>query len=163
VQNSNMRFKAFTYLEILVALALFSTGFIGFLQVIPLTNRYITQSGLTTQAAYAAQFVLENYREQSYDALLTTAGFTSVSGVQSTASLQPIVAAGTQVESSGPLSQFSYRLDFVPVNPNTGADMVSGSTYTDTYGFARLTVQVTWYDQRAQRTYSLSTYVRDRS
>ncbi len=131
-----MRRRGFTFVELLIALSLFSVGMLSILQIFPINRRLLNQSSYQTDAAFLAEEQMETLRSLAYSAL--TAG--------------TYEAKATVPNSTGTvysLFQRSTTIDYI-----NSSYAVSG---TDT-GLKRLTVTVYWSEGSVNRSYVLSTY-----
>lgn len=138
---SNLR-PGFTFLEVLLALSLFTVGMISVLQIFPVNRRFLSQSSMTTQAVYLVQEQIENLRGQTYTSLTVGA-------------YEPPIAMGTSPGDVLNLFQRSTTIAYI----NPSANWVDSAS---DLGMKRLTVQVTWQEGASNRSYSLSTYVYQR-
>ena len=132
-----MRKSGFTFLELLIALSLFTVGMVTVLQIFPVNRRYLTQSGQITQASFLAQEQIEAVRALDYETL--TSG---------TYEARHAIGAA----SSDPLNQFERQTTVTLIDGNRA------TTVTDV-GLKKVDVIVYWSERTISRQYSLSTYV----
>ena len=138
---------AFTFIELLIALSLFSVGMVSVLRIFPVNRKYITQSGQTTRAAFAAQQAIETIRGISYDNL----------SVLPTV-YEPAHTLGTG--SSDPLAAFTRKTEIIYIDP-TNNWLPANPTTTDT-GLKKVSVTVSWSESGITRSYLISTFVYDK-
>jgi len=131
-----MKVRAFTFVELLIALSLFSVGMLSILQVFPANRRLLAQSSYQSQASFLAEEQMETLRSLPYSSL-TTGTYEAKATVPN--------STGTQYS----LFQRSTTIDYID-----GSYSVSA---TDT-GLKRLTVTVYWSEGNVNRTYVLTTY-----
>jgi prepilin-type N-terminal cleavage/methylation domain-containing protein len=132
--------KGFTFVELLVALSLFSVGMISVLQIFPVNRRLISQASMQTQATYLAQEQMETLRSLPYASLTV--------GTYEPKAIVPN-SSGTTLS----LFQRSTTIEYI--------DSSYAVSATDT-GLKRETVTVYWNDGALARTYVLVTYDYDK-
>jgi type II secretory pathway pseudopilin PulG len=128
------RRPAFTFLELLIALALFAGGMMTMLQIFPLNRRFLTQSALTTQATFLGQEEMETVRSVAYEDL--TVG---------------TYEAKHAVSSGDAFSQFQRETTVALL------DASRQPTATDT-GLKKITVTVYWMEKNVSRHLTIATY-----
>lgn len=131
------RRPAFTFLELLIALSLFSVGMISILQIFPLNRRYLAQSSFLTQATYLGQEQLETLQGVAYVDL-------TVGTFEARHALGDSAAPG--------LSQFERQTVVSLINSSYNA------TATD-IGLKKVETTVFWVERSGNRQYQLVTYV----
>lgn len=131
-----MKRPGFTFLELLIALSLFSVGMVTALQIFPLNRRFLAQSQHTTQASFVAQEGVEYVRSLDYSSLTT-------------GSFEPNHAVAIVPD---PLSIYSRStlVELIDTNRNASATDV---------GLKKVTVTVTWLERSLTRSYTIATYV----
>ena len=129
--------RAFTLLELLVALSVFLFGMVTILQIFPANRRLLTQTGETTQAAFLAQEQLELLRSVSY-ATLTVGTYAAKAAITSTV--------------NSPFAGYSRDIVVQLLDTNRNVTNVD-------VGLKKVTTTIYWTDHSVNRTYSLSTYV----
>src|ERR1044072_6566198 len=134
-----MRRPDFTFLELLIAVSLFTVGMVSVLQIFPVNRRLLTQSTQTTQASFLAQEQIEKVRNVAY-ADLTTGSY------------EP--RAAVSADSTSPLAQYERETEVSLLDTNTAV------TATDV-GLKKIVVTVYWTERNISRQYSLSTYTYD--
>lgn len=127
---------AFTFIELTLAVLLFSFGIISVIQVFPVNRRFISQSALQTQASFLAQEQVEKVRTVSYADL-------SVGTYEPRAFLPN--GAGTFA------TQFERETTVSLIDDSYAA------TATD-IGLKKVLVTVYWSEGAVNRSYSLTTY-----
>lgn len=125
----------FTFLELLIALSLFSIGMISVLQVFPVNRRLLAQTAFTSQATFLAQEKMEVLRSTPYDDLIVGA-----------------VAEVVDEGGTSPLSIFTVSSQVNYLDANYAVSMVDA-------GLKRIVVTVTWTEHAVSRQYQMSTYV----
>jgi prepilin-type N-terminal cleavage/methylation domain-containing protein len=131
------RRRGFTFIELLVALSLFSVGFVSVLQIFPVNRRLLAQSSFQTQAAFLVQEQIENLRSLPYTSI-------TVGTYEPRAFL-------TGTSASDPVTQFE-RSTTVSLMDGTYA-----TTATDV-GLKKIVVTVYWSEHNIPRQYSITTY-----
>ena len=130
-----MKRQAFTYVELIIALTLFTVGMLSLLQIFPLNRRFLAESSMTTQASFLAEEGIEQARLVPY-ANLTVGTY----------------QAATAVATRGSLVGFSRQINVYLLDTNWQ------STSTDV-GLKRVESVVTWDEHGIARTYKVSTLV----
>lgn len=130
-----MKRRGFTFLELLVALSLFTVGMLSILQIFPANRRLLAQNAANTQAVFLAQEQLELARATPY-ANLTVGTYA------------PRAAITTAAGISG------YDRQIVV----TYLDSNYATSNTD-QGLKRVDVTVYWTDRTINRQYTVSSYV----
>jgi type II secretory pathway pseudopilin PulG len=130
--------RAFTYIELLVALSLFFLGMVSVLQVFPLNRKYLNQSAHTSQAIFLAQEQVEKIRALPYTSV--TPG-----------TFEPRAAVGSG--GTDPMNQFERQTVVQLIN----------STYAPSatdVGLKRVSVTVFWIDNGSvNRSTTINTFV----
>jgi type II secretory pathway pseudopilin PulG len=137
-----MKRRAFTYLELLVALSLFTVGMVSILQIFPTNRRLLLQSANTTQAVFLAQEELESVRAQPYSNL-TIGTYEAKHALSST--------------SGDPLGQYQRQTTVTLINGSHQA--VSPQTTASDLGLKQVDTTVYWTENTIPYSYTLSTYV----
>ena len=132
-----MRKPGFTFLELLIALSLFSVGMISVLQVFPINRRLLVQTTGTSQAAFLAQEQLELLRSTAYASL-------TVGTYQARASIVD--------DEDSPLHQFERQ---TVVNYINDSYQVSNSDLR----LKRILLTIYWTEHNVDRQLQLATYV----
>lgn len=132
-----MKRPAFTFLELLIAVSLFSVGILSVLKIFPVNRRFLTQSANTTQAAYLAQEEIETVRAVAYDDLDV-----------GTLEAQHALGAST----GDPFGQYQRQTVVSLIDTNWAA------TATDS-GLKKVVTTITWTEHGIARSYQLATYV----
>ena len=130
---------AFTFLELLIAVSLFSVGVISVVKIFPVNRRYLNQSANTTQAAYLAQEELETIRGLSY-ANLTLGTY----------------EAKHAVSTSGEFSQYQRQTVVGWVDSQSNWQTSSAET-----NLKQITITVYWQegtDNSINRTFTLTSF-----
>ena len=132
-----LRRGGFTFVELLVALSLFTLGFVSILQIFPVNRRLLAQSAFQTQAVFIIQAQIETLRALPYDSL-------TVGNYEPKEQL-------TGNGASDPITQFqrSTVVSLIDGNYNT--------TATD-IGLKKIVVTVYWNEHNVSRQYSITTY-----
>ena len=138
--TASHRKPGFTFLELLIAVSLFTVGMISLLQIFPVNRKFLAQSAQTTQASFLAQEQIETVRGTDY-ASLTVGTFEARHFVGSSA--------------SDPLNMFERQTTVSLINGNRQA------TATDV-GLKKIDINVYWSERAINRTYTISTYVYDK-
>ncbi len=128
--------KGFTFIELLLAIVLFSFGIISVIQIFPVNRRLITQSSMQTQASYLAQEQMEKVRAVAYADL--NAG---------TYEPQAALPAGAGV----------FATQFERSTVVTLIDSNRATTVTDV-GLKKIVVTLYWTENNLTRTYVLTSY-----
>jgi prepilin-type N-terminal cleavage/methylation domain-containing protein len=129
------RRKAFTFLELLLALTVFSVGILSVLKIFPLSKRYLNQSAMTTQASSLAQEQVEIIRSLPYSSV--TAG----------------LEARHTLATTGAFSQFERQTTVQLIDSNYQP------TNTDV-GLKKITVDVFWLENlTVSRQLTIHTFV----
>ncbi len=136
-----MKQKAFTLLEVMVALTLFSIAVLGILRLLPLSQRYIQQSGYATQASFLAQEEIEKIRSTDYASLT----------VGASPAYEPLAAVSTA--SGDPLAKFSRTTVISYVDPASNY----AASATD-LGMKKVVVTVSWVEGKRTPQFTLTTY-----
>ena len=134
-----MRKPGFTFVELLLALTLFSVGFVGLLRVFPLNRRYLAQSASQTQAIFLAQEELEKVRADSYVNLTVMPAY-----------YEPLENVGSS-SSADPFNAYQRQTVVTLV------DSAGGASATD-IGLKKVQVTVSWIENGTTRSYVVSTY-----
>jgi prepilin-type N-terminal cleavage/methylation domain-containing protein len=129
--------KGFTFLELLIAVTLFSVGMISVLQIFPVNRRLLAQSTQASQAVYLAQEQVEYIRTLDYPTL-TTGTF----------------EAKAYLSTTGSAAFGQYQRDTVV----SLIDSNRASTVTDV-GLKKVVVTIYWSEHSVNRQYSVTTYV----
>ncbi|MBU6389369.1 hypothetical protein KGQ71_02530 [Patescibacteria group bacterium] len=129
----------FTYLELLIAISLFTVGMLSVLEIFPVNRRYLNQSADYTQAAYLAQEEMETIRGVSYASL--TSG-----------TYEPLHAVGSGP--TDPLGQYQRQTTVTFIDSQNNWQ----NSATDT-GLKRVDVTVIWSDRSIHYSYLLTSYV----
>jgi prepilin-type N-terminal cleavage/methylation domain-containing protein len=130
------RRKGFTFIELILAILLFSFGIISVMQVFPLNRRLLSQSAMQTQASFLAQEQMERVRTRSYSELTV--------GQYEPRAFLP-----------GTMGAFAAQFE-----RNTVVTLIDGNhqvSFTDV-GLKRITVTVYWTERNVNRTYVLTSY-----
>ncbi len=138
-----MRKPGFTFLELLIALSLFSIGMISVLRIFPSNRKYLTQSGQSTQAACLAQEEMEVVRGVNYSALTVMPTYYE--------------AAHALGGTGDPLSAYTRKTEVVFIDPLSNWTTSNGN---DT-GMKKVKVTVSWAENGITRNYVLSSFVYD--
>lgn len=136
-----MKKKAFTILELVIALSIFVVGMVSILEIFPVNRRFLAQSSMLTQASYLAQEGIEATRALDYGSL--TVGVNPYFEVRHFMS----ATAGDQ------LSLFERRTEVELVDPAT-----LGSSNTDQH-LKKIETIVYWTENNNPRQYAIDTYV----
>ncbi len=128
--------RGFTFIELILAIFLFSFGIISVLQVFPINRRFLTQSSMQTQASFLAAEQMENMRSVAYADL-------TVGAYEPNATLPGTIGA---------FAAAFQRTTVVSLINGTYA-----STGTD-IGLKKIVVTVSWSENNATRTYVLTSY-----
>lgn len=129
--------KAFTFIELLIAVSLFTVGMLSVLQIFPANRKLLNQSAQTTQAAGLAEEQMENIQTVAYSDL--TVG-----------SYEP-----QERLSDSPSSVF-YQ--FQRSTTVSLIDTSYATTNTDT-GLKKVIVTVNWAQGAVNRQYTITTFV----
>lgn len=132
--------SGFTFVEILIALLLFSLGIVGLLRIFPLDRRYLAQSASQTQAIFLAQEEIEKVRADTYANL--TIMPTYYEALEN-------VGSGT---TGDPFNLYQRKTAITLVDGN------GASSATDV-GLKKVQVTVSWTENNNTRSYIVSTYV----
>lgn len=135
-----MKKSGFSFLELLIALSLFSVGMVSILQIFPLNRRYLAQSAAVTQASFLGQAEIETVRATDYDSLIP-------------GTFEPQHSVSN--DASDPLSQFERSTVITLI------DKDHHTTATDV-GLKKVEVTVYWSERGINRQYSLTTYASNR-
>ena len=137
-----MRRRGFTFIELLIAISVFSAGVVTLLEIFPVNRRFLVQSADTTQAVFLAQEEVETIRGVSY------------------ANLTPGTYEAAHTLGSGtgdPLNQYT-RATIVTLLADNGTSSTWTSTSSD-QGLKKVDVTVTWTEHNVSRQYVTTTYV----
>jgi prepilin-type N-terminal cleavage/methylation domain-containing protein len=140
-----MKKPAFTLLEILISLSLFSVGMVSVLHIFPVNRKYIKQSAQTTQAAFLAEEEIEIVHGTPYASLTILPTY-----------FEPAENLGSGAPSD-PNNAFTRTTTVTYVDSNNNWLPPSPAT-TDT-GLKKVTVTVSWSENSITRQYVLSAYV----
>ena len=140
-----MNIKAFTLLEILIAMTLFSVGMVSVLHIFPVNRKYLKQSSQTTQASFFAEAEIEAVHSTPYASLTVYPTY-----------FEPAENLGSGISTdqanaftrSTVVSYVDSNNNWLPPTPAT----------TDT-GLKKATVTVSWSENSVTRQFVLSTYV----
>ena len=130
-----MKRPAFTFLELLVALSLFSVGMLSLLKIFSVNRRYLAQSAAYTSAVFLAQEELEGVHAVSY-AWLT------------------VMPTYYEPQETVPGAAYVGFLRKTAVTYITSAGATSA---TDT-GLKKIEVTVSWTENGVSRSLILATY-----
>jgi len=130
------RTPGFTFVELLVALSLFSIGMISVVQIFPINRRLLNQSTYQTQAVFLAQQEMETIRSLDYTDLTT-------------GTFEP---KETIPQSSGTVFSQFQRSTTVTLIDGTYA-----TTNTDV-GLKKVAVTVYWTEGSVNRQYTLMSF-----
>lgn len=133
--------RAFTFLELLIALSLFTVGMLSILQLFPVDRRYLAQSANATQAVFLGQEGIELARAQPYASL----------GIGTFEASHPLSTGTNQ------LSQYTRQTVVTLLNGTTHAPMSPQLAIND-QGLKQITTTVSWAERSGIRQYSLSSY-----
>ncbi|CAN5125632.1 hypothetical protein BH11PAT4_BH11PAT4_0810 [soil metagenome] len=132
-----MKLRAFTFLELLIALTLFIFGMVSLLQIFPANRKLLKQTAGTTQATFLAQEQLEKLKDDSY-ASLTVGTYLPRAVVTS--------------DTTSPFNAYEREVVVSYINPTTYA--TSGTNL----GLKKIVVTMYWTEGTVSRNFSLSTY-----
>ncbi|HSI20605.1 MAG TPA: prepilin-type N-terminal cleavage/methylation domain-containing protein [Verrucomicrobiae bacterium] len=128
--------KGFTFIELILAIVLFSFGIVSVIQIFPVNRRLITQSSMQTQASYLAQEQMEKVRAVAYADL----------------------DAGTyEARAALPAGAGTFATQFERGTVVTLIDGNRAATGIDV-GLKKVVVTVYWTENNVNRTYVLSSY-----
>jgi Tfp pilus assembly protein PilV len=130
--------RAFTFIELILAIFLFSYGIISVVQILPVNRRFLEQSTFQTQASFLAQEQMEKVATVSYDDLTTGA-------YEPSAALAATIGDG-------------YVVQFTRSTAVSLIDSAYASTATD-IGLKKVIVTVGWTERSGARNYTLTTIV----
>ena len=133
--------RAFTFLELLIALSLFTVGMLSILQLFPVDRRYLAQSANATQAVFLAQEGMELARSQPYGGL----------------GIGTYEASHTLGTAPAPLSQYSRQTIITLIDGTTYA-VINPQTAANDQGFKKISTTVTWVERSGSMQYSLSSF-----
>lgn len=131
-----MKRGGFTFLELLIALTLFTVGMLSVLQIFPANRRLLNQTTLSTQAVFLAQEQLETVRTVAYEDIST--------GTY-------LARAAVTSDTASPFAGFEREVTVAYLDANRA---VSGTDI----GLKKITVTIYWPDRTLSRSYSASTY-----
>lgn len=129
--------RGFTFVELIIAIFLFSYGIISVMQIFPVNRKLLAQSALQTQASFLAEEQMENVQATDYPNL-TVGSFEPRAFLPNTNGI-----FATQFERSTDVSLI---------------DSTYNATATDV-GLKKVVVTVYWVDGNVNRTYVLTSYV----
>jgi prepilin-type N-terminal cleavage/methylation domain-containing protein len=129
--------KGFTFVELIIAIFLFSYGIISVMQVFPVNRKLLAQSALQTQASFLAEEQMENVQAVDYDDL-------TVGAYEARAFL--------------PSGNGTFATGFERSTDVSLIDSTYASTATDV-GLKKVVITVYWVDGNVNRTYVLTSYV----
>ena len=132
-----MKHRAFTYLELLIALSLFSVGMTSVLKIFSVNRRYLSQSASFTTATFLAQEELESVRAATYASL----------------TVMPAYYEPQEIVPGAPYAGF-LRMTAVTYVDGSGVASVSDQ------GLKKVEVTVSWTENSASRTLVMATYAR---
>jgi len=144
-----LRQPGFTFIEVLIALSLFTIALVSILQIFPVNRRFLAQSAFSSQASFVAQDEIEAVRAQTYD---------SLTPIGSSPAYEPLHYVSTTT--GDPLSQYQRQTVITYVNPASSPSPYV-TTSTDSH-MKKVDVTVYWKENGNARQRTISTYVYDK-
>jgi prepilin-type N-terminal cleavage/methylation domain-containing protein len=129
--------RGFTFIELLVALTLFSVGMMSVLRIFPLNKKLLRTTAANTQAAFLAQEQVELIKSLPYTAL-TTGTY--------------IARSQISTDTTSPLSLYEREVTVAYLNN------ARNTTNTD-FGLKQVTITIYWKNEPVNQQYSVITYV----
>lgn len=127
----------FTFIELIIAVFLFSYGIISVMQVFPVNRKLLAQSSLQTQASFLAEEQVEKVEAQPYTSL-------TVGSYEPRAFL--------------PNDNGSFATQFERSTDISYIDGTYAASATDV-GLKKVVVTVYWTDGTINRTYVLTSFI----
>lgn len=168
--NTKHRTRGFTFVELLVALVVFTLGMLAILRIVPVNRKFIAQSYRRSQAVFLAQERIEQLLSESYtthnaDGLACigspSGGCQTTDGYRYAGFLESGVAAAT----TGQLSDFTITTWIARTSladetlPVGNATKTATDSDPDANGpVIRYDVTVQWTEFATAQSYTLSTY-----